>query len=406
MHQMYDYKQFSILFVDDENKTCKYFDKAFSDEFRVITASDVDEALQILDEKGNEVGVLITDQRMPGKNGVELLRHVRKSQPHIVRMLTTAYSDLDIAIDAVNDGEIIRYITKPWDIKNLRGELSHAMEFFLVQNQRDLLLKEKLSIWQRLMQVNLSRDLLAMGSGLSNVRYPLHAINAFIEQNPFMGNNFQLPKPANLQHFDLWDFIQNETQKIIDLAGHINNVFNSNEKNENEQQTINVNDLLNEACNSIADNLKGISIELNIDKNIKTVKSNKDLLLYLFESLILQSINSHEPGDTIIISAKDQIVENDTLGIQVTLGTKGAQRAASKESISNHGQSLPNEMTELLTAFIICYHHSGKIAIKRDGASGLGFEVQLPLDPLATTLSELNSNWLSNIFDQYENIED
>jgi len=67
----YDYKKYAILYVDDEEISLKYFSKAFSEDFRVLTASNVEEALTILDHNGVHIGIVITDQRMPGKTGVE-----------------------------------------------------------------------------------------------------------------------------------------------------------------------------------------------------------------------------------------------------------------------------------------------------------------------------------------------
>tara|TARA_Y100000589_G_scaffold306870_1_gene321999 strand:+ start:3487 stop:4509 length:1023 start_codon:yes stop_codon:yes gene_type:complete len=117
-----------ILYVDDEEQALKYFDKIFSKHFDVITAASTDEALEILEHKASQIAVLITDQRMPKRSGVELLAQVREQYPHIVRILTTAYAELDNAIDAVNRGEIFRYITKPWNIAQLKTTLSQALE--------------------------------------------------------------------------------------------------------------------------------------------------------------------------------------------------------------------------------------------------------------------------------------
>lgn len=135
-----------ILFVDDEDMTRKTFDRIASQEFRVLLAADVPQAIELLRTRAHEVGVLLTDQRMPGALGVELLEHVREHHPHIVRMLTTAYSQLEDAIAAVNRGEIIRYIEKPWtNIDALLIDLRVAMRFFLLQRDNDLLLQEKMS---------------------------------------------------------------------------------------------------------------------------------------------------------------------------------------------------------------------------------------------------------------------
>ncbi|MGE5152500.1 MAG: ATP-binding protein [Bdellovibrio bacteriovorus] len=117
----------SILYVDDEPQSIKYFTRAFGSEFRVLTAGSVAEAERILagDVRDGSagVGVLVTDQRMPVETGVQLLARVKERYPAIIRLLTTAYADLSDAVAAVNRGEIHRYVLKPWDIDALRADL-------------------------------------------------------------------------------------------------------------------------------------------------------------------------------------------------------------------------------------------------------------------------------------------
>jgi two-component system probable response regulator PhcQ len=86
---------------------------------------------------------------MPGRSGVSLLNRIRNERPDIVRMLTTAYADLDSAIEAVNKGEILRYISKPWDLRVLEAEIEQALTFYLLKNEYDLLLRDKLSALHR-----------------------------------------------------------------------------------------------------------------------------------------------------------------------------------------------------------------------------------------------------------------
>ena len=79
-------------------------------KYDVLTATSADEAEALVLSGNHNIGLVITDQRMPGRSGVSLLNRIRNERPDIIRMLTTAYADLDSAIDAVNKGEILRYI--------------------------------------------------------------------------------------------------------------------------------------------------------------------------------------------------------------------------------------------------------------------------------------------------------
>lgn len=133
-----------VLLVDDEALIRKYFERIFARELNVMTAGGGEEARALLSTYGDRVAVLITDQRMPAGSGVSLLREVRTDYPHIVRLLTTAYSDIDEAIAAINQGEIWRYVTKPWDIAALRATLAAAMEAYHALAYERALLDERL----------------------------------------------------------------------------------------------------------------------------------------------------------------------------------------------------------------------------------------------------------------------
>jgi two-component system probable response regulator PhcQ len=137
-----------ILFIDDEALSLKYFERLVSPLAPVLTASSVAQGRALLEEHAADIGVLVTDQRMPGEQGNELLRHARERHPNVVRMLTTAYSELGDAIDAINSGEIYRYITKPWDLPRLQADLRNALELAALRGDRDRLLREKMMVQQ------------------------------------------------------------------------------------------------------------------------------------------------------------------------------------------------------------------------------------------------------------------
>ena len=132
-----------VLFVDDEPLIRKYFERIFGRDLNVSTAGSCTQARTALANYGARVAVLITDQRMPGGDGVLLLSQAKADYPHIVRLLTTAYTDIEHAIAAVNQGEIWRYITKPWDIDSLRTVLAEAMDLYHAQAHEQELLSER-----------------------------------------------------------------------------------------------------------------------------------------------------------------------------------------------------------------------------------------------------------------------
>lgn len=154
-----------ILFVDDEPMALKYFERLVSPLAPVITASSVEQGKAVLRERAGEIAVLVSDQRMPGAHGNELLRFARDYHPRIVRMLTTAYSELGEAIEAINSGEIYRYITKPWDMGSLHADLRNALELAELRNERDHLMREKLLVQQQQLLGSRLAGLVMLGAG-------------------------------------------------------------------------------------------------------------------------------------------------------------------------------------------------------------------------------------------------
>ena len=123
----------AVLFVDDEALSRKWFARAFSDEFEVVTADGATEALKVLAERGNDFAVLVTDYRMPERDGMKLLRAVQRDFRHVVRLLATAYAEKDVAIAAVNQGKVLRILEKPLDEEQTRAALREAAALYRTQ---------------------------------------------------------------------------------------------------------------------------------------------------------------------------------------------------------------------------------------------------------------------------------
>lgn len=130
-----DYTDYSVLYVDDEIGNLIVFKKNFEMHFDIITCESPLEAIKILKEKN--IAVLLADHKMPGMTGVELLAHVKQHHPDVIRMIITAYSDLDIAMNAINIGHVHRYILKPWKAEEIMMIILSNIELY----QKNMLLR-------------------------------------------------------------------------------------------------------------------------------------------------------------------------------------------------------------------------------------------------------------------------
>ncbi|MFN3638466.1 MAG: response regulator, partial [Chloroherpetonaceae bacterium] len=115
-----------ILVVDDEQGVLVALSQLLSDEYEVITCQSADAAIKLL-QQDSFVTLLLTDQRMPKKTGTELLIDSREIAPLVPKILITAYTDVEDVIRLINEGQIFRYIQKPWNPEKLRETIAEAV---------------------------------------------------------------------------------------------------------------------------------------------------------------------------------------------------------------------------------------------------------------------------------------
>ena len=123
-----------ILIVDDESANVRALERVFRNEYSVLTAESGAEALALLEQ--HDVALLISDQRMPGMTGIDLLQNTVQLRPHMVRILLTGYTDLGTLIEALNCGHVYRFVTKPWNNDDLRITVSRALQHFEANKSR------------------------------------------------------------------------------------------------------------------------------------------------------------------------------------------------------------------------------------------------------------------------------
>ncbi len=133
-----------VLVVDDEKDYLKDFSLLYSKKFNLLTACGGEEGLKVLGSA--PVGVVVSDQRMPGMSGSEFLAEVCRRKPETVRILLTGYADLEAVIDAVNRGEIYRYVSKDLPLKELEIVIRQAVEKHELEEKNRGLLKAKESL--------------------------------------------------------------------------------------------------------------------------------------------------------------------------------------------------------------------------------------------------------------------
>jgi two-component system probable response regulator PhcQ len=131
----------AILLVDDEPNVLKAFQRALRKEpYVLLTAQSAEEGLKILEAR--EVSLIISDYNMPRMNGLEFLKSIKALYPHILAIMLTGQAEIQIAVQAINDAGVYKFIQKPWDDQDLKFTILRALESLDLLTERDRLLQK------------------------------------------------------------------------------------------------------------------------------------------------------------------------------------------------------------------------------------------------------------------------
>lgn len=130
---------YNVLYVDDEENNLNSFRAALRRSYNIFTALSGEEGMNVIKE--NDIHVVVTDQRMPNMTGVQFLQHIPNDFDSI-RIILTGFSDMESIIEAINTGQVYRYITKPWDKDELKITIDNAIETVMLRRNNKKLISE------------------------------------------------------------------------------------------------------------------------------------------------------------------------------------------------------------------------------------------------------------------------
>ena len=402
MENLYDYKRFAILYVDDEEKSLKYFERAFGDDFRLFTAANAQAGFKLLQQHADEIGLLLTDQRMPGEKGVWLLERARQLRPRILRILVTAYSDFDAAIAAVNSGAIYKYVSKPWDPPQFELTLRHGLEFFMVQAERDQLLLEKMSVLRNMMIADRIVSLGLLAAGLSHhIRNSLVAVKTFLDLAPKKMDE-ERASMNGLRNPEFWkDYHQNAQAQMEKIGSLLKDLWTSTENPSAPfADEVSLRQTVDEVLATLREPFaaRRIKTENQIPNSLPTLKADRPKFRRLFELLLNEELATLPSGSSVLFLAKlEGIGAKQEIVVQIADNGPGLPPDALRVVFDPFvvRDSVPSEYgVNLMACFFIVHHHGGKIDATSEPGRGTTFTLRLPLQPELTVTAPNETDFL------------
>lgn len=309
----------TLLIVDDEPRVLDVLVKTFESDYKVFSANNGFDGLEIL--KHTPVKVIITDERMPKMPGMTFLKEAKKIIPDTVNIILTAYTDLTVAIDAINSGIVYRYLVKPWDTEELLITLRQAFERYelLIENKslNTELLNKNIELEKNLRELKETQDRLIRSEKLAVVgqltasighelRNPLSRIKtaAALLKNEI--------KDSNKDTDELLKIVDNEVMISTKI---INDLLDFSRERKSNLKPSNLNEIVNATISRLRFP-EYISLELELDSSIPELNLDDGQIQQIIINLVLNSIQAidntgkiyirtSKEKDTALLSIKD-----------------------------------------------------------------------------------------------------
>ena len=347
-----------ILYVDDEENNLISFRANFRKEYEVYTALSASAAFSVLEK--NDVQIIISDQRMPNTTGVEFLEQTLKLYPDCIRLLITAYADIDSVIEAINRGQVSKYIQKPWDFDKLALAIDHCVTLY----------KSKIELKLKNTELQKANDELTkfVYSVSHDLRSPLTSILGLInlaKANPDM-------KVAGIY----FDMIANRVLKLDDFIKKIIDYY-KNARDEELKETIDFKLLIETIWESLQHQNTKIKFELS---------SNQEVV-FLGDSLRLKMILGNIISNAI--KFQNPLEKNPFIKVTILMEENGAHI-----SISDNGIGISKEY--LTDIFELFFRTENSLQI--DG-SGIGlYIVKEAIEKIGGTIDVISTPLIGTSF--------
>lgn len=353
----------NVLYIDDEDNNLHSFKASLRRDFKVSTAVDALEGLKMAEEM--DFQVVIADQRMPGMTGVEFFEKLVKINPDPIRILLTGYSDIGSVIDAINKGEVYRFIDKPWNFDQIKNAINNAADIYFTRQE----LKEKN---EKLKKANSEMNQFVYSLS-HDLRGPLMSISGVSKLA-----KMEVGDSVVMEYLEMIDAA---TLKLDDFIYKMLDFYRST-KMDNKIGPINFEDILNQQLKTLKDKdlLDGVTLSVKVDQQMDFY-SDEAKIKVIVNNLLSNAIKfqkEEEPHKkielNILVSKGEAIIciEDNGIGIEEKHQKDVFNlfhRATQRNVGSGLGLYMVKESVDQM---------KGRIELKSSLNSGTVFDIWLP----------------------------
>lgn len=382
-------KKYGILYVDDEKQSLSYFSKAFDGIVPIYTAGNASEGLAVFQEHQQDIGVVLSDKRMPGMSGIEFLENVRALDDAPLRILVTAYTDLDLAVEALNDGLLYSYLTKPWVPADMKKRLLRALDRFWISKEKNRLLRGRVTAVNDLIKTEKALNAGNPSPDLNHfLRDSLSIVQAFLDMIPLQLKDELKGSPPEDPFFwnDYYKAVEDQLSRVaavligISEDGSIGGTLNL-------QDGVDIAELFESTANSLLANCSEINFTIAKDGEPGPVRGDHQKLQQMASRIIEQSIkNTKQKGD-IEVKISTTITttnQNRKSAVKVMCIDNGLPLTDDNNSSMFGAFSISSGNTDdlkadMFLAFLTVFQHGGTIKADRLSDSRNVIELVLPV---------------------------
>jgi signal transduction histidine kinase len=384
MFEDLDYKAYAILYIDDEPCALDTVQRQFKHEFTVLTASSGAKGLEVLAER--EVALVLSDQRMPDLSGTQFLARVRAEHPETVRMLLTAFSDLESVVDAINLGNVCRYLTKPYEERELRMAFREGIERYVLVKERDKLYAEKIETMKRIARANRLSAVGTLAAGLAHeVNNPLVPISTFLQMLPAKRRENQ---PDEEYWGALYQVTVKEVERIRGLIRQLLTYAKFTGEADLNLDPVDLNTLVQQMVVFVDPQArsKGVTIAVTPDPTLTPVWVDAERIKQVFLNLLLNALQAMPAGGAVAVTVRATAVKGlPHVDVEVADTGGGIPPEHIEKLFTPFFTTKGHEGSGLglLTCHQVVDEHRGLIHVQSEVGRGTTFTVRLPIDPRA-----------------------